>query len=86
MGLYRGLFSEKREREYSDRELLTRYARRIGPFKKSVILISLFILISTVADIIIPLVVGLAVEELEKPDREFSLVLGAGVVYFVLSV
>ena len=43
MGLYRALFSEKREREYSDRELLTRYAQRIVPFRKSVALISLFI-------------------------------------------
>ena len=85
MGLYRGLFSEKREREYSDRELLTRYARRIVPFKKSVTIISLFILISTAADIIIPLIVGYAVEELEKPDREISLAIGAGVVYLVLS-
>ncbi len=86
MGLYRGLFSEKREREYSDRDLLTRYARRIVPFKKSVTLISLFILISTAADIIIPLIVGYAVEELEKPNREITLAIGAGVVYLVLSV
>lgn len=85
MGLYRGLFSEKREREYSDRELLTRYAQRIVPFKKSVTLISLFILISTAADIIIPLIVGYAVEELEKPNREITLAIGAGVVYLVLS-
>ncbi|MFX0124630.1 MAG: ABC transporter ATP-binding protein [Candidatus Hodarchaeota archaeon] len=85
MGLYRGLFSEKREREYSDRELFTRYARRIVPFKKSVTLISLFILISTAADIIIPLIVGFAVDELENPNRDFSLVAVSGVVYLVLS-
>jgi ABC-type multidrug transport system fused ATPase/permease subunit len=85
MGLYRGIFSEKREREYSDRELFTRYARRIVPFKKSVTLISLFILISTVADIIIPLIVGYAVDELEKPNCEFTLIIGAGVVYLFLS-
>ncbi len=85
MGLYRGLFSEKREREYSDRELLNRYVRRIVPFKKSVTLISLFILISTVADIIIPLIVGFAVEELEKPNRDFSLAISAGVAYLLLS-
>ncbi|UCG00326.1 MAG: ABC transporter ATP-binding protein [Candidatus Heimdallarchaeota archaeon] len=85
MGLYRGVFSEKREREYSDRELFTRYAHRIVPFKKSVTLISLFILISTVADIIIPLIVGFAVDVFEKPDRDFSIVLGAGVVYLILS-
>ena len=85
MGLYRGIFSEKREREYSDRELLTRYARRIVPFKKNVTLISLFILISTAADIIIPLIVGFAVEELENPNRDITLAIGAGVVYLVLS-
>ncbi len=85
MGLYIGLFSEKREREYSDRELLSRYARRIVPFKKSITLISLFILISTSADIIIPLMVGFGVEELEKPNRDFTLVIGVGVIYLVLS-
>lgn len=83
MGLYRGLFSEKRGHEYSDRELFSRYARRIIPFKKSVTLISFFILISTAADIIIPLVVGLAVENLES--QNFSFVLGVGVLYLALS-
>ncbi|MFX0185014.1 MAG: ABC transporter ATP-binding protein, partial [Candidatus Hodarchaeota archaeon] len=85
MGLYMGLFSEKREREYSDRELFTRYARRIIPFKKSVTLISLFILISTIVDIIIPLIVGYAVEELVNPNRNFSLIMSAGVIYLILS-
>ncbi|MHA2226781.1 MAG: ABC transporter ATP-binding protein [Candidatus Hodarchaeales archaeon] len=85
MGLYRGLFSEKREREYSDRELLTRYVRRLLPFKKSITLISLFILISTIADILIPLLVGFAVEELEKPDRDLFIIIVAGSVYLFLS-
>ncbi|UCE14271.1 MAG: hypothetical protein JSV04_03615, partial [Candidatus Heimdallarchaeota archaeon] len=86
MGLYLGLFSEKRQREYSDRELYTRYVRRIVPFKKSIILISLFILISTIADISIPLVLGFAVAELEKPESDFSIIIGAGVLYLILSV
>lgn len=86
MGLYRALFSEKREREYSDRELLTRYTRRIVPFRKSVALISLFILISTIADIIIPVLVGFAVTELEKTNSNFILIIGAGLVYLILSV
>ncbi|MFX0064690.1 MAG: ABC transporter ATP-binding protein [Candidatus Hermodarchaeota archaeon] len=85
MGLYRGLMSEKRVREYSDRELFTRYARRIVPFKRSVILLSVFILISTIADIAIPLVFGFAVEELTKANRDYTLVIGAGVVYLALS-
>ncbi len=86
MGLFRGSIGEKQEREYSDRELFIRYTNRIVPFKKSVILISLFILISTIADIIIPLIVGFAVDELEKANREFSIVIGAGLVYLALSV
>ncbi|MFX1512585.1 MAG: ABC transporter ATP-binding protein, partial [Promethearchaeota archaeon] len=86
MGMYRGLFSEKRKRSYSDSELLTRYLRRLVPFKKSIVLISLFILISTTADIILPLIVGFAVEEIEKPKQNFSLILGAGMVYLLLSI
>ncbi|MFX1283434.1 MAG: ABC transporter ATP-binding protein [Promethearchaeota archaeon] len=85
MGLYRGLLKEKREREYSDHELLARYTHRIVPFKKSILLISLFILISTVADIIIPLIVGFAVEELVQPESDFILSLGVGGIYLILS-
>ncbi len=85
MGMYRGLFSEKRKRSYSDSELLTRYLRRIALFKKSVIFISLFILISTIADITLPLIVGFAVKEIENTNSDFSLVLGASMVYLALS-
>ncbi|MFX1254753.1 MAG: ABC transporter ATP-binding protein [Promethearchaeota archaeon] len=85
MGLYRGLMSEKREREYSDRELFTRYMRRIVPFKRSVILLAFFIFVSTIADIAIPLVFGFAVDELSKVNGDYTLVIGAGVVYLVLS-
>ncbi|MFX0116128.1 MAG: ABC transporter ATP-binding protein [Candidatus Hodarchaeota archaeon] len=86
MGMYRGLFSEKRKREYTDRELIARYLKMLTPFKKSIILISLFILVSTIADIIIPLVVGFAVEEMEKANRDFTLIIGAGGIYLVLSI
>ncbi|MHA2370416.1 MAG: ABC transporter ATP-binding protein [Candidatus Hodarchaeales archaeon] len=86
MGIYRGIFSEKRKREYSDRDLVTRYLQMIAPFKKSVALLAFFILVSTIADIIIPLVVGLAVEEMDKTNRDFTVVIGAGAVYLVLSI
>lgn len=85
MGLYRGLFSEKRLREYSDRELITRYVSRILSFKNSITLISLFILISTIADISIPLVFGFGVAELEKEEPNFSVIFSAGVIYILLT-
>lgn len=86
MGIYRGIHSEKRKREYSDRELIARYLQMIAPFKKSVALLALSILVATVADIIIPLVVGFAVEELERADRDLAVVIGAGAVYLALSI
>jgi len=49
MGLYAGMTSEEQKREYSDRELLVRYIKGVAPFRKSIILISLFIFITTIA-------------------------------------
>ena len=68
MGLYAGLMAEEHKRQYSDRELFSKYLKRIVPFKKSVILIALFILISAVADILNPLLIGYAVDELNKAN------------------
>ncbi len=83
MGLYRGLLIDNREKEYTDLELLRRYINRIGPFKKSIFLIATFILITTVADITIPLIVGGAVDELEN-NKNFSVLILAGSVYLLL--
>ncbi|MHA2139466.1 MAG: ABC transporter transmembrane domain-containing protein, partial [Candidatus Hodarchaeales archaeon] len=85
MGLYRALTVEKRKREYSDIELFSRYLRRIIPFKKSILLISLYILISTIADILIPVVFGLAIGELEELVPSFSNLLQLGIMYLILS-
>ncbi|WP_455139761.1 ABC transporter ATP-binding protein [Candidatus Hodarchaeum mangrovi] len=84
MGLYRAISDEKYEREYSDRELLTRYIRRIHPFKRSIFLISLFILITTIADITIPLIVGIAVDELESINPDLIFVITLGFIYLIL--
>ncbi|PWI46692.1 hypothetical protein CEE45_15510 [Candidatus Heimdallarchaeota archaeon B3_Heim] len=86
MGLYYGIHGEKRQREYSDRELLTRFIARIRPFKRSVVLISLFILCSTLADILIPITLGFAVDKLENPNPKFIEIFSAGFVYLILSI
>ncbi|MHA2169872.1 MAG: ABC transporter ATP-binding protein [Candidatus Kariarchaeaceae archaeon] len=85
MGLYRGLFKETRRTEYTDQELFKRYIKRIAPYKKSVTLISFFILISTVADILIPLIFGIVVSELEQSETNFWIILIAGFYYLILS-
>ena len=68
MGLYSGLTKQKRTKNYSDRELFIRYIKRLAPFKKSVYLISLFIVISTVSDTFNPLLVGWGVDELTSSN------------------
>ncbi|MFX1308885.1 MAG: ABC transporter ATP-binding protein [Promethearchaeota archaeon] len=86
MGIYSGIFSEQTVRKYSDRELFIRYIKRVAPYKKNIILISLFVLISTIAEIINPLLVGFAIDELSELNPNIILSLGAGVAYIILSI
>jgi len=93
MGLYAGLMTEEHKRKYTDRELFIRYIKRIAPFKKSVIRIALFIVISALADIFSPLLLGFGVDELAKindglanTNPNFFLVISATLVYILLYV
>jgi ABC-type multidrug transport system fused ATPase/permease subunit len=86
VGLYAGLMAEEHRRRYSDRELFIRYLKRIAPFKKSVIRIALFIVISALADIFSPLLLGFGVDELAKTNPNFILVINATLVYILLYV
>ncbi len=86
MGIYSGILNEQTVRKYSDRELFIRYIKRVAPFKRNVICISLFVFISTIAEIINPLLVGYAVDELSKINRNILLAFIAGMAYLVLSV
>ena len=84
MGLYAGLMKEEQKRNYSDRELFIQYIKRIAPFKKSVILIALFIVISAGADILNPLLISYVVDEFIKVNPNILLILGATVLYIIL--
>ncbi|MFX1379805.1 MAG: ABC transporter ATP-binding protein [Promethearchaeota archaeon] len=86
MGIYSGIFSEQTIRKYSDRELFIRYIKRVAPFKKNIILISLFVLVSTVAEIISPLLVGFVIDELTRINPNMLLTFVAGIAYLILSV
>ncbi|GAH60205.1 unnamed protein product, partial [marine sediment metagenome] len=86
MGIYSGILNEQTVRKYSDRELFSRYIRRVAPFKKNIFHISLFVLISTLVEIINPLLVGLAVDELSKVNRNIIFAIGAGLAYIILSL
>ena len=77
---------DEQKREYSDRELIIRYFRRVTPYKKNIILISVFILISTIAELINPILVGIAIDELSKVDRNLIIIISVGVSYLTLSI
>lgn len=82
--MFRGLVGEKRVPKYSDRELYRRYLKRLIPFKRSILLIVLFILLLTASDIIQPLMVGFTVDELEKINPSFIFIVTAGTSYLIL--
>ena len=86
MGIYAGMMNEEQKREYSDRVLFSRYVKRVSPFRKNIFMISIFILISTLADIISPLVIGIAINDLSKDNASFILVIGVGLIYLILSI
>ncbi len=86
MGIYSGTLSEQTVRKYSDRELFIRYIKLMAPFKRNILLISLFVLISSIAEIINPLLVGFTVDELTRLNPNILLAFGAGLVYLILSI
>jgi len=86
MGLYAGMMNEEQKREYSDHELLVRFVRRVAPFRKSIILISLLIFITTLAETVNPLLIGIAINELSSINSNPLILLGIGGLYFFLSI
>ena len=86
MGLYAGMTNEEQKREYSDRELLAKYIKGVTPFRKSIVLISLFIFITTIAETVNPLLIGIAIDELSSINNNLLIVFGVGGLYFILSI
>lgn len=85
MGLNRAINKSERLKIYSDKELLSRYLHLLIPFKRSILLISSFILISTVVDIILPPLIGFVVDYIRLPETSYTMIILLGVIYVVLS-
>ena len=85
MGLYSGLEKQERTKRYSDRELFLRYIKRLTPYKKSIYLISFYILISTISDTLNPLLVGFGVDELSSVSPNLIFVLFIAIGYLIFS-
>ncbi|MFX0099884.1 MAG: ABC transporter ATP-binding protein [Candidatus Hodarchaeota archaeon] len=86
MGLYRAALREKKEREYPLWELFRRYLKHLTPFKKNIFLIALFIMIQAVCDLLAPLLVRFASDELLVKDPRFPLIILAASMYLAIHV
>ncbi|MBN2157089.1 MAG: ABC transporter ATP-binding protein [Candidatus Lokiarchaeota archaeon] len=86
MGLFSSAMTEKKEREYRDRELFRRYIHYLTPFKKNIILIALFIIIQAVCDILAPLLVKFVSDEFLTLNPNFIGIISASSGYFSLQV
>lgn len=81
MGIFRSIMQDKKQREYSDRELFKRYIHHLKPFKKSIILIALFHIIHAITDLFKPLLVGFVSDDFLLANPRFNLIIIAGLSY-----
>ena len=85
MGLYSSVMEQKMTRKYSDRELFVRYVKRLAPYKKNIYLIATFILISSIAEILNPLIVGFGIDKLSNPNSNIILIIICSLLYILFS-
>jgi ATP-binding cassette subfamily B protein len=65
MGMYVGLDAEEYDREFRDRVLLKRIFHYFGPYKRSMIIVILFLTISTLTNAFVPVLVSIAINSLQ---------------------
>ena len=65
MGMYVGLESEEYDREYKDRVLLKRIFHYFGPYKRSMLIVILFLTISSLTYAFVPVLASTAINNLE---------------------
>jgi len=85
LGLYSSVMEQKMTRKYSDRELFVRYVKRLAPYKKNIYLIATFILISSIAEILNPLIVGFGIDKLSNPNSNIILIIICSLLYILFS-
>ncbi len=82
MGLFRSSMREKHERSYSDKELFSRYIKRLVPYKRNIVLIAMFMVFQAIAAVTAPLLAGFVTDEmmlLAKTSKVFSYLETSGI-------
>ncbi|MHA1551357.1 MAG: ABC transporter ATP-binding protein [Candidatus Heimdallarchaeaceae archaeon] len=84
MGLFSSSMRVKHERNYSDKELFNRYAKRLVPHKKNIVLIALFMVMQAIAAVTAPLLAGFVTDELISTTPNYVLTLLAASGFLIL--
>ncbi len=80
MSFFAGLDAEKYDREYTDKELLSRITGNFSPQRKRMIQISFLVLIVALISASIPIIISRSLKELEtRPTMEATLLIGGGI-------
>ncbi len=81
MGFFSGLAAEKYDRQYSDRELLTRIAANFKPQRQRIITISALVTLLAIFTAAAPFIISRSIENLDvTPTMEFVLILGGSII------
>ncbi len=83
--LWAGLDREKYEREYSDREMLKRLWAYISPFKKQLIIITITIIIGSIAALVGPLLIKEGLDRIER-NKDPTIVISIAILYLIVQI
>ena len=86
MGLFRSAMRDQHERTYNDRELFRRYAQRLKPYRKNILLIALFIVIQAIATITLPIIIRYITKKLEEGTYDFVFILIAASGFLIMYI
>ncbi len=81
MGFFSGLDAEKYDRQYNDRELVSRIADNFKPQRKRILIISLLVMLLAFFTAAVPFAISQTLNNLDvTPTQEFVAILGGGVI------
>jgi len=85
MGMYVGLEAEEYDREFRDKVLLKRIFHYFSPYKRSMAIVILFLIISTLTYAFIPVLVSIAINNLET-NRNISYLIFLLAIILILNL
>ena len=87
--IFEGLERQDQERRYSDKELIIRSLKRLKPFKRTVIISTITMIVATILNLSGPIVFALVIDSIDTLQIDqvlLTIVLLGGISYCVISI